>query len=117
MGESEAPRDASPSPSEEGGGRAIKTKAQRAAALAAAAGGSDEDASPFGRAVDGGAGVGGAAKRGDPSQLVGVEGAADLPAPEPLSAVAAKDAGPIIEMFSEYIAQVCVDRNLTYSLP
>ena len=82
----------------------ILTKAARAAQLAAEM----KDESPFPASAptmpssEGGAGGGG---RPDPSKLAGVENAADLPAPEPLSAAAEKEAGPIIDLFGEYVAQ------------
>jgi hypothetical protein len=43
-----------------------------------------------------------------------VAGAADLPGPEPLSAAAAKDAGPLIDLFGAYVAQCFYSR--TWSL-
>jgi hypothetical protein len=71
----------------------LKTKAQRAAELAAReappGGASGEDEGPFARAPGGGASGG----KADASLLAGVEGLADLPAPEALSAAALKDAG------------------------
>ena len=41
----------------------------------------------------------------DPSQLAGVEGAASLTAPDPLSAQTEKDAAPLIELFGDYVTR------------
>lgn len=101
--DAEGPQPSTAVPTASGG---IKTKAQRAAELAARESptkGSDaEDESPFGAGSASGAGAG---RRADAALLAGVDGVADLPAPDPLSAAAAKDAGPAIDLFGEYVAQ------------
>jgi hypothetical protein len=43
--------------------------------------------------------------KGNPAALAGVENAADLPGPEPLTSAAEKEAGPIIDLFGTYVAQ------------
>jgi UvrB/uvrC motif len=67
---------------------------------ASAAGGDDETS---------GAGGGGPAgyngPRADAVALSGVDGAGDLPAPEPLTVGAAKEAGALIDLFGMYVAQ------------
>lgn len=50
-------------------------------------------------------------ERPDPSQFAGIENAHDLPAPEPLSAAAEKEAGKLIELFGEYITRAYYSRE------
>lgn len=73
------------------------------AAEEAGADGGEDDGSGLG-----GGGVTG--PRADPAQLVGVDNAGDLPAPEALSPAAAKEAGPLIDLFGAYVAQCYYSR-------
>lgn len=41
----------------------------------------------------------------DPSRLAGVEGAASLTAPDPLSVAAEKEGAPVLELFGEYVTR------------
>jgi centrosomal protein CEP104 len=77
-------------------------------ALEAEAGGQEPaGTSPFARRRD--APV--AEERPDPSQLAGVDGASDLPAPEPLSAALEKDSAPLIDIFGEYVVRCFYSRE------
>jgi hypothetical protein len=46
----------------------------------------------------------------DPSQLTGVEGAASLPAPDPLAPSVEKEAAPLVEVFGEYVVRCLYSR-------
>lgn len=73
-------------------------------------GGDGAPRSPFGaRAGAGGAGAASGGKA-DPAQLAGVEGAGDLPAPDPLSSTGEKEAGHLIETFGMYVVRCFCSR-------
>jgi centrosomal protein CEP104 len=86
-------------------------------------GAGDGPSSPFGSRAGvmsdrggGGGGGGGMAQAGsaggaaDPSALAGVEGAEDLPAPDPLSATGEKEAGHLIDVFGMYLVRCFCSR-------